>query len=365
VPGWIEVIRPGPLATIQDLGRPGLGHLGVRCCGAADAASLRLANRLAGNPEGAAGLEITFGRAEVRAGQPCRVALAGAPVPVRVTRPATPAGPASPAGPAGPASPAPSGPAAPGPAGPDTPAPASTAGPDEPGEPGFGTGFWLPAGGVLRLGASRAGLRTYLAVRGGIAVPPVLGSRSADLVSGLGPPPLRPGDRLPVGGPGQEGQRGRGELAATGLAGTGLAGTELAGTGLPGTELAGTGLAGTEVTRGPVLLTVIPGPRADWFAADALSLLCGGDYTVSTDSDRTGLRLAGPPLRRASARELPSEGLVPGALQVPPDGAPILLLADHPVTGGYPVIAVVRSADIGRAAQLRPGQQVRFAVSGR
>ena len=93
-------------------------------------------------------------------------------------------------------------------------------------------------------------------------------------------------------------------------------------------------------------------------------MLCGETaYAVTAASNRTGLRLDGPALRRARADELPSEGMVAGALQVPPDGMPILLLADHPATGGYPVIAVVRSADISRAAQLRPGQLIRFTLS--
>jgi allophanate hydrolase subunit 2 len=108
---------------------------------------------------------------------------------------------------------------------------------------------------------------------------------------------------------------------------------------------------------------VRPGPRADWFAPGALTALTGGNYQVTVASDRTGLRLTGPPLRRLSTAELPSEGMVTGALQVSHDGQPILLLADHPVTGGYPVIAVTTTADLGTAAQLRPGQQVRFVLS--
>ena len=167
-------------------------------------------------------------------------------------------------------------------------------------------------------------------------MPPVLGSRSADLRSGLGPPPLRAGDVLPVGtvtAPGAPPAR-RGE-AATVLPAPGE----------------------------PAVLRVIPGPRDDWFAAGALERLCGGSYAVTPASDRTGLRLDGPALPRARDDELPSEGVVTGALQVPPGGRPILLLADHPVTGGYPVIAVVASADIGLAGQLRPGARLRFALS--
>jgi allophanate hydrolase subunit 2 len=165
-------------------------------------------------------------------------------------------------------------------------------------------------------------------------VPPVLGSRSADLRSGLGPPPLRPGDRLPVGAPPQPPPEGAGGTA-------------------PALPAAG------EAVR----IRVVPGPRDDWFAAGALELLCGADYTVTPASDRTGIRLDGAALPRARPGELPSEGLVSGALQVPPGGRPILLLADHPTTGGYPVIAVVATADIGLAAQLRPGARLRFAVS--
>jgi allophanate hydrolase subunit 2 len=109
------------------------------------------------------------------------------------------------------------------------------------------------------------------------------------------------------------------------------------------------------------VLGVLPGPRRDRLAGDAWSLLTTAEWVVGSDSDRVGLRLTGPALRPASADELPSEGLVPGAVQVPPDGAPVLFLADHPVTGGYPVLAVVRTADLGAAAQLRPGDVVRFS----
>jgi allophanate hydrolase subunit 2 len=114
----------------------------------------------------------------------------------------------------------------------------------------------------------------------------------------------------------------------------------------------------------PTELRVIPGPRDDWFRPGALEVLCGASYVVTPASDRTGLRLDGPALPRARDDELPSEGVATGALQVPPGGQPILLLADHPVTGGYPVIAVVAAADVGLAAQLRPGARLRFTLSG-
>ncbi len=112
-----------------------------------------------------------------------------------------------------------------------------------------------------------------------------------------------------------------------------------------------------------VELRAIAGPRDDWFAAGALETLAACEYLVSAASSRSGLRLTGPPLRRARPDELPSEGVATGSLQVTHEGQPILLLADHPTTGGYPVIAVVRSADLGLAAQLRPGQRVRFSVA--
>jgi biotin-dependent carboxylase-like uncharacterized protein len=291
------VIRPGPLATVQDLGRPGYAHLGVPRAGAADEPSLRLANRLAGNQDGAAALELTLGRAVLRFTDAARVAVTGAPAPVSVT-------------------------------GPD--------GADRAAEPGVALD--VPAGGLVRVGAPAIGLRSYVAVRGGIDAAPVLGSRSADVRSGLGPARLRPGDLLPVGPPGPP---PAGPIPTPFLARPRA---------LPD--------AGQ-----PAELRVIPGPRDDWFAPGALDLLCGETYVVTPASDRTGLRLDGPALPRAHGDELPSEGVVSGALQVPPGGRPILLLADHPVTGGYPVIAVVASADIGLAGQLRPGSKIRFRVS--
>ena len=288
----IEVLQPGPLATIQDLGRPGLGHLGVPHSGAADAGSLRLANALVGNDAGAAGLEVTLGRLGLRLRCDALAAVTGAPLAVRLS--------------------APDGAAL---------------------EPPQGSAFAAAAGSVLRLGSPRAGLRSYLAFDGGIDLVPVVGSRSSDLLSGLGPGPLRAGDLLPLGEP-----------HAARPAKSGRA-------------------AGTQVDQGgEVELQVIAGPRHDWFLPEALTALATDSYEVTAASNRTGLRLAGTPLRRRQVAELPSEGMATGSLQVAHDGQPILLLADHPTTGGYPVIAVVRSADVDRAAQLRPGQRVRFRL---
>ena len=280
----IEVVRSGPLTTVQDLGRPGLAHLGVGRSGAADRPSLRLANRLVGNPEDAAALEATFGGLSVRFDEAVTVALTGAPAPVCVDGRAR-----------------------------DMSAPVTVA-----------------AGQLLEIGMPWRGVRTYLAVRGGLAVEPVLGSRATDLLAHLGPTPLADGNRLPVGPPTGE---------------------------VPGVDHAPV----RDLPDQPVL-RVSPGPRDDWFTREALSTLTATSFEATTHSDRVGVRLAGPALERSRTDELPSEGLVEGAVQVPPDGQPVIFLADHPVTGGYPVIAVVHPDDIPSAAQARPGQQVRFIL---
>lgn len=186
------------------------------------------------------------------------------------------------------------------------------------------------AGQQLRVGAPEVGLRTYLAVRGGIDVPPVLGSRSTDTLSGIGPAKLTGGAVLPIGrAP---------ELRAL---------TEST----PEPE--------SEPIAEPVLGLIL-GPRDDWFTTAALDTLIRTAWTVSTAADRVGVRLVGPALERRRQQELPPEPMVVGALQVPPDGQPIIFLADHPVTGGYPVIAVLTEQALSGAAQLRPGRTVRF-----
>ncbi|SDM83749.1 5-oxoprolinase subunit C family protein [Allokutzneria albata] len=279
----ITIVTPGPQALVQDMGRPGLAELGVGRSGAADRRSLALANRLVGNPETHAGIEITFGGLVARFARPALVAVAGAPCPVRAGERA-----------------------------------AAMYGP-----------IWVRAGDELRLGRPSAGLRSYLAVRGGIDVPQVLGSRATDLMSGLGPDPLAAGAVLPIG-----------------------VSTE---------DFPAVDIAPQAPYREEPVLRVLPGPRADWFTENALESLCGGHYEVSPASNRIGVRLTGPVLgRREPDRELPPEAMVLGALQVPPSGQPILFLADHPVTGGYPVIGVVEPEDLPLAAQVRPGQRIRF-----
>jgi biotin-dependent carboxylase-like uncharacterized protein len=270
----IEVVRPGLLTTVQDAGRPGLAHLGVPPSGAADPVAYELGNRLVGNPPGAAALEATLDGPVLRFDRPTTVALTGATTAeVRTVE-------------------------------------------------------------VLEVGRCAGGVRTYICVRGGIDVEPVLGSRSTDLLTGLGPGPLRTGDRLGIGLEPADAQPAP-----------------------PGT------VPGPSLPDEPVL-RVVPGPRDDWFTPGALEALCAEPWRVSTSSNRVGIRLEGPVLERARHDELLSEGLVTGALQVPASGQPILLLNDHPTTGGYPVIAVVRSDDLWLAGQLGPRQCVRFAIDG-
>ncbi|MEV7774518.1 biotin-dependent carboxyltransferase family protein [Kitasatospora sp. NPDC086791] len=278
----LRVVRPGFGATVQDLGRPGHAALGVSPSGAADRRSLRLANRLVGNQEGAAGVEAPLGGLVLEVDHHATVALTGAPCPAHVDGRAV-----------------------------DLNAPVR-----------------LEPGRRLTVGTPREGLRVYLAVRGGIDLPPVLGSRSTDTLAGLGPARLAAGDLLPVG-----------DLTD----------------GWPAADFAPQRALPAE----PVL-RILPGPRDDWFTPEALALLCGRPYTVTDHSDRVGMRLSGPALERARTGELPSEAAVPGALQVPPNGQPILFLTDHPVTGGYPVIATVHEDDLCHAAQAGPGRRLRF-----
>ncbi len=279
----LEVLRTGPLALVEDLGRPGLAHVGVTRSGAADRWSHRLANRLVANPDDRATVEVTFGGFTARVhGGNVDVAVTGADVDPSVG-----------------------------------------------GIPfGINSIHRLHDGEVLSLGAPHTGLRSYLAVRGGIAVRAVLGSRSYDVMSAIGPRPLRAGDILPVG-------------ANAG--------------GYPELDQAPV----SAIAENLIELQVVPGPRDDWFAdPDAL---VHTDWVASDRSDRVGMRLEGRALaHRRPDRQLPSEGATRGAIQVPPNGQPVILGPDHPVTGGYPVIGVVTDADADKVAQIRPGQTVRL-----
>jgi biotin-dependent carboxylase-like uncharacterized protein len=279
----VEVISPGPLTTIQDLGRPGWAHIGVPRSGAADRPALVLANRLVGNDDGAAGLETTLTGPRLRFDTDTEIALTGALVDATAG---------------------------------DRPVPMNTP-------------VTVPTGEVLKVGTAKTGLRTYIAFGGGVSAPLVLDSASTDTLTGLGPSPLQRGDILR------------------------LAGGRASGAPAPTLRFE---------SPGKPVLRVLVGPRDDWFTGTALESLISKPFTVNPASNRIGLRLDGPTLDRARTDELRSEGMVPGAIQVPPGGQPILLLADHPTTGGYPVIAVVIEDDLHLAAQLRPGQQLRFST---
>ncbi|MFS0718315.1 5-oxoprolinase/urea amidolyase family protein [Arthrobacter sp. 1P04PC] len=288
----LRIISPGLQSLIQDLGRTGHAGLGVSAAGALDRASLRRANRLVGNAASAAVIETVAGGLQVRAVGDQVLAVTGAPGELTIT--------AS-----------------------DDGAALDRTGP-------MATPFALLDGETLTLGAPASGFRSYLALRGGVDVPPVLGSRSTDTLAGLGPAPLAAGQALAAGGSTESGVVGHPEVQPD----------------FP--------------DAGVTVLDVVPGPRADWFDRAALDALTAQEWTVKPQSNRVGMRLDGTPLSRTRDGELASEGTVSGALQVPPEGLPVLFLADHPVTGGYPVIAVVVDAHLDRAGQVPIGGTIRF-----
>ena len=284
----VQVLAPGLLTTVQDLGRTGWRHLGVGSAGALDAHAHALANLLAGNPPDAASLEITLAGPTLRFAQAARVALCGAEIDARCDGIVLP-----------------------------------------------GARPWvLPAGATLALGACRRGARAYLAIGGGLDVPAVLGSRSTDLrggFGGLGGRALREGDVLPLA------------VAAQDVDAPRVAPWWIDARPEAGADGAIRVLAGADATQ--------PG--------DALFRQA---WRVAAASDRQGLRLEGDaPLQLADAGERVSAPVAPGTIQLPPDGRPIVLLADAQTHGGYPRIGHVIRADWPRLAQLRPGEAVRFA----
>lgn len=287
----LTVLHPGALSLVEDLGRPGHGALGVPTGGAADRSAHRLANRLVGNAEDAATLECLLGGLRVRAERDLVVALAGAPAHASVDGRAV----------------------------------------------AHAQPVHLSAGSVLELGRPDHGLRTHLAVRGGIRVgQPLFGSFSSDPTTGLGPAPLAAGASLAMGDDPQ--------------------------TIVPPP----TALAATTHAWGDVTLRVLPGPADDWFTDAGLQTLLTTPWQVTSHSDRVGVRLQAPDgrtIERAIPGERPSEGVVRGAIQVPASGEPLVFLADHPTTGGYPVIACVLDADTDALAQCRPGDTVRFTIA--
>lgn len=293
--GTLEVLAAPFPALFQDLGRFGETRQGVSASGALDAGALRAANRLVGNDPGAPALEITLGGFRFAVRERCTVALAGAPGTIALRDAA------------------------------------GRAVHTEAGAP-----VALEPGDTAEIGAPPRGMRSYLALRGGYRVDPVLGSCSTDTLAHVGPPPVVAGTRL-VADPQRRALVGAVTLGAQ-----------------PPFEAP---RAGDTVT-----LDVVMGPRTDWFTAEAIALLASQDWEVTPQSNRVGMRLAGASaLARIDPKaELPSEGTATGAIQVPHSGQPVLFLADHPLTGGYPVIATVAEHHLDLAAQIPVRCRIRF-----
>ena len=313
-----EVLSGGLLTTVQ--GRPRLGHrrFGVAGAGALDPGALAAANGALGNPKDAPGLECTLLGPTLRFLRPVRFALAGADLEARLERADLGAWPVPP-----------------------------------------GAAILARAGNLLTFGARRAGCRAYLAFEGGLDVPVVLGSPSTDLMGGLrrvrgaGPREGRSPGRLQpsrsVRSAEGDGERGPGAAPAVAKVAAATSST-------PVGEARERG--GADRARGP-------GPAGDPSPPPPMEALLGTVFTVSASSDRIGCRLEGATLTHAGPAEIVSDGMVPGSIQVPPDGRPIVMLADGPTTGGYPKIATVVTSDLPRISQLVPGSgRLRFALAG-
>lgn len=287
-----EIRAAGLQALLEDGGRHGQAKQGVSASGAMDRRSLQAANRLVGNASDTACIEVAYGGFQLACRGDAVVAVTGAEGPVTLTRAD----------------------------GAQWPLPRY--------QP-----VALAEGDMLALGEPTAGIRSYIAVRGGFDIAPVLGSLSSDTLARVGPAAIAVGDVLPVRA-----------VSAGALVGEPEA---------PPTDL--------PTVREEVVLDIVLGPRTDWFTPDAVELLCGQAWTVTPQSNRVGIRLAGEEaLARANHAELPSEGTARGSIQVPASGQPVLFLADHPLTGGYPVIASVATHHLDRAGQIPVNARVRF-----
>ena len=285
----VVVVKPGMLTTIQDSGRWGLQSRGVPVAGPMDAVSHRLANALVRNAPTAAGLEITLLGPELEFDDERVVAITGAHFDLSLDGRTMPSN-----------------------------AP-----------------FIVSAGARLRFGARRLGARAYLAISGGIAVPPTLGSRATHLISamgGIGGRAIRARDRLPLGDA----------------------------TGVP--SAAGQSSPIVPLPDRHARIRVLPGPQAELFSSEALDVLQSAPYVIAQNSDRMGFRLEGPRLTHWRGADIISDATPLGVLQVPASGQPILLMADRQTTGGYPKIATVIAADIPIAGQLGPSDTITFAV---
>jgi len=302
--GVIEVLEPGLFTTVQDLGREGFGPLGVSPSGAADAVSLRLGNRLVGNADGAAALEMTLlggafafpdGAVLALAGSDFGAILEGKPVEMWTTLEAKP-------------------------------------------------------GQVLRMGPTRSGARCYLCVWGGIKVEPFLGSASTHILSGLGGyegRALKKRDVLTIG-PANRNEKKRTGKNACSTGGAGIGGKR---------RLSAQAL---ELLTPRKVLRVTEGPQSDWFSEAAKKTFYESTYRVAEESNRMGIRLQGAAIPAPAGGEMISEGVALGAVQVPEGGQPIILFVEQQTTGGYPKIANVISPDFHSLGQLRPRDEIRF-----
>ena len=279
--GSITILDPGFLTVLEDAGRRGWAHLGVSPSGAADRGSFASANRAVGNEADGAVLEVLLGTVTFRLDVDRWCAVAGAPAAVTVDSLAVP-------------------------------------------DPGL---FRVRAGQVVALTGTPFGLRSYVAIGGGVLGDEVLGSVSHDSLSGLGTPPAVTGTSWALGEPRE-----------------------------PDVPVVGLDRWSDDVVR----IEAIWGPRDDLLDEAARAALGSTVWLVTGDSDRVGLRLDGPALD-LRVGSLPSEGTVSGAVQIPPAGRPIIFLADHPASAGYPIVAVVGRGDLDRLAQCRPGDRVQFA----
>jgi antagonist of KipI len=283
----IRVVKPGFFTTVQDRGRYGYVHLGISPAGAADALSLRIANRLVGNEEYAPGLEMTLLGATLEFDQAAVIAVSGATCECKVD---------------------------------DTVMPANEV-------------IEAAAGSALRCGSTTDGARCYLAVRGGFEVPLIMGSASTDIrgrFGGVKGRRLQAGDVLQIR---------HSEMRAT--------------------RRMRAGALDSLRREGPIRVT--RGSQHDWFGAETYAKFLATHYAVSEQSDRAGLRLKGEAIMPREQRQLLTDGIPLGAIQVPQDGQPILLFVDQQTTGGYPKIANVIAADMHRVGQLRPRDKIRFA----
>lgn len=302
------VRRPGLLTTVQDLGRPGWRRFAIPEGGAVDAVALRVANLLVGNPPDAAALECTLWGPVLEFDRPCLVALCGGDLSPRIDGVTLPA--ARP--------------------------------------------VWIERGATLELGSAARGARAVLAVAGGIDVPQVLGGRGTLLVAGIGGfsgRALRAGDRPPLGG-----------LAESSPPQWLAAARDPAHPLWSAPRWSARGVLSRGAVAGETtVVRVLRGAHLDQLVPAARELVLGGaEFTVGAQSDRMGARLAGPSLERARHDELISDGVCAGTVQLPPDGQPIVLLADCATTGGYARIAQVISADLPHVAQAPPGARLRF-----